>query len=127
MIIPTCSNVQCIGQAPVVQRVDLTLSSGKISIHWIQSTVKPLYYEHQGDRNKCPYLEVSVLHVQCREVGFIWILVSQGPSELSVQYRGVRIIEVSVRRGSTVLQLIIYIIHFIWWIVTCLLDKVIYS
>ena len=44
----------------------------------VQITVKPLYYGHQGDRNKCPdYRGVSF-----REVGFIWI--SQGPSELSV-------------------------------------------
>ena len=57
------------------------------------------------DRNKCPYYR----GVSFREVGFIWISVSRGPSELSViercpYYRGVRIIEVSVRRGSTVLK-----------------------
>ena len=45
----------------------------------------------QGDRNKCPYYR----GVRFREVGFIWISVSQGPSELSViercpYYRGVR-------------------------------------
>ena len=43
-------------------------------------TAKPLYYGHQGDRNKCPYYR----GVRFREVGFIWISVSQGPSELSV-------------------------------------------
>ena len=43
-------------------------------------TVEPFYYGHQGDRNKCPYYR----GVHFREVGFIWILVSQGPSELSV-------------------------------------------
>ena len=42
-------------------------------------TVEPLYYGHQGDRNK-----------YFREEGFIRILVSQGPSKT------VRIIEVSV-------------------------------
>ena len=56
-----------------------------------QSTVKHLYYGHQGDRNKCPYYR----GVRFGEVGFIWISVSQGPSELSViercpYYRGVR-------------------------------------
>ena len=44
------------------------------------STVKPLYYGHQGDRNKCPHYG----GVRFREVGFIWISVSQGPSQLSV-------------------------------------------
>ena len=44
------------------------------------STVKPLYYGHQGDRNKCPYYR----GVRFKEVGFIWFSVSQGPSELSV-------------------------------------------
>ena len=38
------------------------------------------YYGHQGDRNECPYYR----GVHFREVGFIWILVSQGPSELSI-------------------------------------------
>ena len=57
----------------------------------ITNTVKPLYYGHQGDRNKCPYYR----GVRFREVGFIWISVSQGPSELSVKercpyHRGVR-------------------------------------
>ena len=41
---------------------------------------QPLYYGHQGDRNKCPHYR----GVRFREVGFIWISVSQGPSELSV-------------------------------------------
>ena len=55
------------------------------------STVKPHYYGHQGDRNKCPHYR----GVRFREVGFIRISVSQGPSELSViercpYYRGVR-------------------------------------
>ena len=55
------------------------------------STVEPPYYGHQGDRNKCPYYRGA----RFREVGFIWISVSQGPSELSViercpYYRGVR-------------------------------------
>ena len=45
-----------------------------------RNTVKPLYYGHQGDRNKCPHYR----GVRFREVGFIWISVSQGPSELSV-------------------------------------------
>ena len=54
-------------------------------------TVEPLYYGHQGDRNKCPYYR----GVRFREVSFTWISVSQGPSELSViercpYYRGVR-------------------------------------
>ena len=54
----------------------------------IQSNL--FYYRHQGDRNKCPYYR----DVHFREVGFIWISVSQGPSELSViercpYYRGV--------------------------------------
>ena len=53
--------------------------------------MEPLYYGHQGDRNKCPYYR----GVSFREVGFIWISVSQGSSELSViercpYYRGVR-------------------------------------
>ena len=57
----------------------------------MSTTVKPLYYGHQGDRNKCLYYR----GVRFREVGFIWISVSQGPSELSViercpYYRGVR-------------------------------------
>ena len=43
--------------------------------------VEPLYYGHQADRNKCPHYR----GVRFREVlGFIWILVSQGLSELSV-------------------------------------------
>ena len=37
-------------------------------------TVKPLYYGDQGERNKCPYYR----GVRFREVGFIWISVSQG-------------------------------------------------
>ena len=58
-----------------------------------KETVKPPYYEHQGDKNKCPYYSNRGVHF--REVGFIWISVSQGPSELSViercpYYRGVR-------------------------------------
>ena len=52
-------------------------------------TVEALYYGHQGDRNKCPYYR----GVRLREVGFISISVSRGPSELSViewcpYYRG---------------------------------------
>ena len=43
-------------------------------------TVEPLYYGHQRDRNKCLHYR----GVRFREVGFIWISVSQGPSELSV-------------------------------------------
>ena len=43
-------------------------------------TVEPLYYGHQGDRDKCPHYG----GVHFREVGFIWISVSQEPSELSV-------------------------------------------
>ena len=62
------------------------------------STVKPLYYRHQGDRNKFPYYR----GVRFREVGFIWISVSQGPSELSVKERCPYLSEVSVRRGSAV-------------------------
>ena len=58
-----------------------------------QTTVEPLYYGHQEDRNKCPYYRGA----RFREVGFIWISVSQGPSELSAVNR-----EVFVRRGSTV-------------------------
>ena len=58
------------------------------------TTVKPLYYGQQGDRNQCPYYR----GVRFREVpGLIWISVSQGLSELSVIE-----LEVSVRRGSTV-------------------------
>ena len=54
------------------------------------TTVEPVYYTHQGERNKCPYYR----GVCFREAGFIWISVSQGPSELSViemcpYYRGV--------------------------------------
>ena len=41
------------------------------------NTVEPLYYGHQGDKNKCRYYR----GVRCREVCFIWILVTQGPSE----------------------------------------------
>ena len=44
------------------------------------NTVEPLYYGHQGDRDKCPHYR----GVHFRELGFIWISVSQGPSELSV-------------------------------------------
>ena len=44
------------------------------------NTVEPLYYGHQGDRDKCPHYT----GVRFREVGFIRISVSQGPSELSV-------------------------------------------
>ena len=47
------------------------------------NTVKPLYYGHQGDRDKCPHYR----GVPFREVGFIWISVSQGSSELSVVER----------------------------------------
>ena len=50
------------------------------------------YYGHQGDRDKCPHYR----GVRFREVGFIWISVSQGPSELSV-IESVRI-KVSVLR-----------------------------
>ena len=46
----------------------------------ISNTVEPLYYGHQGDMDKCPHYR----GVRFREVGFIWISVSQGPSELSV-------------------------------------------
>ena len=51
----------------------------------IFSTVEPLYYGHQGDRDKCPRYR----GVRFREVGFtcIWISVSQGPSEPSVIVR----------------------------------------
>ena len=42
--------------------------------------LQSLYYGKQGDRNKCPYYR----GVRFREVGFIWISVSQGQSELSV-------------------------------------------
>ena len=44
------------------------------------NTVKPRYYGHEGDRNKCPQYR----GVRFREVGFrcIWISVSQGQSEL---------------------------------------------
>ena len=47
---------------------------------YLLSTVKPLYYGHQGDRDKCAHYR----GVRFREVGFIWISVSRGPSELSV-------------------------------------------
>ena len=55
-----------------------------------ENTVKYLYYGHQGDRNRCP----DYRGVRFREVGFIWISVSQGPSDLSIiercpYYRGV--------------------------------------
>ena len=33
------------------------------------TTVEPLYYGHQGDRNKCRHYR----GVRFREVGFIWI------------------------------------------------------
>ena len=56
-------------------------------------TVKPLYYGPQGDRDKCPHYR----GVSFREVGFTWISVSQGPSELSVIKRCPYL-----RRGSTV-------------------------
>ena len=54
-------------------------------------TNEPLYYENQGDRDKCPHYR----GVRFGEIGFIWISVSQGLSELSViercpYYRGVR-------------------------------------
>ena len=58
------------------------------------NTVELLYYGHQGHRNKCPYYRGD----RFREVAFKWISVSQG----TVRNRGVRIIEVSVRRGSAV-------------------------
>ena len=48
-----------------------------------RDTAKPLYYGHQGDRNMCPYYR----GVRFREVCFIRISVSQGPSELSVIVR----------------------------------------
>ena len=44
------------------------------TLHVLNTTVEPLYYGHQGDRNKCPYYR----GVRFREVGFIWISVSQG-------------------------------------------------
>ena len=47
------------------------------------ATVEPLYYEHPVDRNKCPYYR----GVRFREVDFIWISVTQGPSELSIVER----------------------------------------
>ena len=63
----------------------------KINIPLISVTVKPLYYGHQGERDKCPQYR----GVRFGEIGFIWISVSQGPSELSViercpYQRGVR-------------------------------------
>ena len=39
-----------------------------------ESTVEPIYYGHKG----------TGISVRIIEVGFIWISVSQGPSELSV-------------------------------------------
>ena len=56
-----------------------------------EPSVEPIYYGHQGDRDKCPHYR----GVRFREVGFIWISVFQGPSELSViercpYYRGIR-------------------------------------
>ena len=49
--------------------------------------------------NKCSYYR----GIRLREVGFIWISVSQEPRELSVIERCRKgIIKVSVRRGSTV-------------------------
>ena len=46
----------------------------------IMCAVEPLYYRHQGYRNKCLYFR----GVCFRKVRFIRILVSQGPSEMSV-------------------------------------------
>ena len=56
--------------------IDLNFNCGVRVVY----TVEPRYYEHQGDRNKCPCYR----GVRFREVGFIWILVCQGTSELSV-------------------------------------------
>ena len=43
-------------------------------------TVKPLKYEHQRDRTKCPlYRGVRII-----EVGNVWFLAFLGPNELSV-------------------------------------------
>ena len=55
------------------------------------TTVEPLCYGHQGNRNKYPYYR----GVRFREVGFQRISVSKGAIELSViergpYYRGVR-------------------------------------
>ena len=46
----------------------------------IFNTVEPLYYGHQGDRDKCPHYR----GVRFRGVGFIWISVTQGPSDREV-------------------------------------------
>ena len=46
----------------------------------MMNTVEPLYYGHKGDGNKCPHYR----GVCFRELACIWILVSQGPSELLV-------------------------------------------
>ena len=70
----------------------------------LHCTVKPLCYGHQGNRNKCPYYR----GIRFREVGFIWISVSQGPGELSVIER-CGIIEVSVRVGSTVRAFFLFV------------------
>ena len=43
-------------------------------------TVEPLYYGHKGDRKKWPHYR----GVRFKEERFVWISVSQGPSELSV-------------------------------------------
>ena len=63
--------------------------------------VEPLYYGHQGDREKCLYYE----GVHFREINFIWISVSQRPSKLSVierfpYYRGVHFREINFMRIS---------------------------
>ena len=48
----------------------------------ISNTVEPLYNRHQGDRSKCPYYRGVFWRTTC--TGFIWILFSQGPNELSI-------------------------------------------
>ena len=68
-------------------------------MYYLHCTFEPLYYGHQGDRNKCPYYG----GIRFREVGFIWTSFPQGPGELSVIERC--IIEESVRRGCTVCAL----------------------
>ena len=52
----------------------ITKDSNDLSENQIctQCTVEPLYYGHQGGRNKCPHYG----GVRFREVGFIWISVS---------------------------------------------------
>ena len=75
----------------------LVLPVVECTIYTVQSNLFASY-GHQGDRNnKCPYYR----GIRFREVGFLWISVSQGPRELSAIER-CRIIEVSVRVRSTV-------------------------